>query len=132
MLFYFVILFCIVGYLCFFLTDLMFCFILETVVPIFRCVLSLPSVSGGDIVPLQAGQLLGQLLQTPFCGAFSWFFNQDLEDWAIFLPISCFLLVSAALYFLFGSVVGELTLFSFLRSFILSSIQISSRKDPLL
>jgi hypothetical protein len=59
-------------------------FFLETFVPDFRCVLSPLQLLNGFTLLLQIGQILGQLLYTPFCGAFSWFCDQDPEDQAIF------------------------------------------------
>jgi hypothetical protein len=73
-------------------------------------VLSSPTAPDENVVPLQAGQILGQLLQTPFVVHFLGFFNQDSEDRANFWPITYYLLVFATMYFYFGTVVRELTL----------------------
>jgi hypothetical protein len=54
-----------VGYLGFCLPNLL-CFILETLVPEFRGILSSPTAPDGTAVSLQADKLLTQLLQTPF------------------------------------------------------------------
>jgi len=51
-------------------------------------------------------------LQTPFCGAFSWSFDQDPEDRVIFWPISYYLFLFSV-YSHFGFVVREPTHFSF-------------------
>jgi hypothetical protein len=52
-------------------------------------------------------QCLFKLVSFLASGAISWFFNQDPEDWVIFLAL---FLLFAAMYFYFRIVVGELTL----------------------
>jgi hypothetical protein len=91
------------------LPDLLLGFNLGTFVLKFTGAL-LSTAPDENVVPLQAGQILGQLLQTPFVVHFLGFFNQDLKDRANFWPITYYLLVFATMYFYFGTVVRELTL----------------------
>ena len=98
---------CFVGYLGL-SSDQLLCFILEIFVPKFRIVISSPMAPHGNAVPLQAGQLLGQLLQTPFVVPFLGFSTKIQRTLSFFWPISYYLLQCI---FILGLLLGSLPLF---------------------
>lgn len=76
---------------------------------------------------------LASFFKTPLCGAQFLVFQPRSKDEAFFFwPISCYLLVFAAVYFHFETVDKEPTPISVLGSSNLSSFRIRSAKDPTL
>ena len=102
--------------------------------PKFMGVLSSPTALDGNAVPLQAGLLLGQLLQTPFMVPFLSFSTKIPKIgpfFSLFLIICLFFLVIVTMYFYFEIVIGELIIILNLEFSTLFSFRIKSEKDRL-